>query len=86
MSWLEYGHEITIYARVLFVGAEARLQMEGIKGQGPTGPSSVFGLGAKLSDLVVRSLQPDPGLRPTAAEIIEVLETQRAGRDTPTRV
>lgn len=86
MSWLEHGHEITIYARVLFVGAEARLQMEGIKGQDSTGPSFAFGLGAKLSDLVVRSLQPDPGLRPTATEIIEVLDTQRAGRDTPTRV
>jgi len=86
VSWLEDNPEITIYARVAHVGAEVRLQMEGIEGQDPTGPSTTFGLGTKLSDLAVRALRPDPALRPTAKQIIAVLEEQRAARDdAPTR-
>jgi serine/threonine protein kinase len=77
-SDLQYSYVVTVYGEIRWRGGRPQLLMSDVNApdQPAHGPLKGFEALPQLSELMVRALNRAPGPRPTALEIIEVLEDQ----------
>ncbi|MGE4613843.1 MAG: serine/threonine-protein kinase, partial [Planctomycetota bacterium] len=78
-SDLQYSYKITVYGEIQWRGGRPQLLMSDVNppDQPVHGSFKGFEALSRLSELMVRAVNRAPGPRPTASEIIEVLENQQ---------